>query len=282
MCPEDIVARFTKYQKDLQSVVRLLQGIARLDRDRRDNLVKLRSLALKLEREVERLVQGTECVKGLAEWLTQYRATIDDAVKETQRRFGVELDQELRKLGFSLSGQYPELKAGMFTIELDFDRMEAILWFGPRQERLGRCALSASTVARCLEKAAQKLGSRLPEDQLFAKLWEAYRRVTKNSRSAPVPIIQVLSELAHVIQEPRFLQDPRREHYRSYSRADFSYDLFRLRQFFKARGTPTKVHLVVATRAYTRRRSDFLWVPDSQDGKGTFYSHLQLEEGMSG
>jgi len=181
-------------------------------------------------------------------------------------------------LGLSLSGQYPELKAGLFTIEIDFDRWKAVLWYGPKQERLGQLDLSVKKIASRIEKARQQLGSQLPEEELLLKLQEAYHRLPSAKRGEPAPIIRVLSELSYLLQNSRFLQDPRRENYRSYSRADFSFDLFRIRKFQSSTLFPSKLQLTVATRAHTRRRSDYLWIPGKEDGNGTTYSHLQFEE----
>lgn len=90
-----------------------------------------------------------------------------------------------------------------------------------------------------------------------------------------MPIIKVLTELAFLLQNSHFHQDPRRENYESYSRADFSYDLFRIHRY---QLSPLKIQLKVATREYTRQRTDFLWIPDDENGRGTTYSHLLVEE----
>ena len=39
-----------------------------------------------------------------------------------------------------------------------------------------------------------------------------------------------------------------------------------------------EMSLVIATRAYTRRKSDFLWVPSNEKGDGTYISHLKFRE----
>ena len=131
---------------------------------------------------------------------------------------------------------------------------------------------------RRLEKVKQQLGSDLDSADFVVRLQHAYSRVVDGQAGEPAPIVEVLAELAYLLQGPRFRQDPKRENYRSYSRADFSYDLFRLRESGLLEEATKRFHLVVATRSRTRRRRDFLWVLDDKSGKGTTYSHLQLQE----
>ena len=276
---EQLLREFSAHQQSVQSVVKLLKEISRLDQNRMENLSKLKAQVTKLEEIIKQLGQGGSHVQNLADWVSQYKRTLETTAEEIRKRFGTELEQELKKLGLSLSGQYPELKAGLFTIEVDFDQWKVTLWYGPKQERLAQHPFSVRKITSQIEKEKQKLGSQLPEEQLLEKLREAYHRASGMNRGGPVPIIKVLAEVSYLLQRPRFLQDPRRENYRSYSRADFSYDLFRIRKFQSNTLFASKLHLTVATRAHTKRRSGFLWVPDDESGKGTTYSHLYFEEG---
>ncbi len=108
-------------------------------------------------------------------------------------------------------------------------------------------------------------------EEFLKKLREAYSRVAEANPNDPAPIISVLTELSYLLQSPQFRQDPRRENFRSYSRADFSHDVYNTRQL-------KVLNLTVATRAHTKRRMDFLWIPDDESGRGTTYSHLHFRE----
>ena len=276
-----LLSEFERSKKNVDSAIKLLKEISRLEQDRMENLPKLRARLTKLNGIIEQLGQGVEQHEALRNWADQYRRELAHAEEQIKKQFGVELEQELKKAGLSLSGQYPDLKAGLFTVELDFERQQVILWYGPKQERLDKCPLSVAKVVALIEKVRQQLGSRLSEDEFLSKLQEAYFRATGSERGEHVPIIGVLSELAYLLQSPRFHQDPRRENYKSYSRADFSYDLFRIRQSEPHAPFDKRLHLVVATRTHTRQRQDFLWVPDDESGRGTTYSHLQFKEATS-
>jgi len=268
-----LISEFQEQQKTFQSINKLLRELSRLDENSNENLPRIRQ-AISTLRDVANSVQMVEAsAHNLTKWISQYELEVKKAEEEIKKQFGAELEKELEKLGLSLSGQYPELKAGLFTIELDFNQWKATLWYGPKQEHLVQCPLSVSKIVSRLEKERQQLGSQLPENQLLEKIGEAYYRAVDMKRGEDTPIIRVLAELSYLLQSTRFLQDPKCEHYKSYSRADFSYDLFRIRKF------QSRIHLTTATRTHTKRRSDFLWVPDDENGKGTTYSHLRFEEG---
>jgi DNA-binding transcriptional MerR regulator len=276
MNTEQLIKIFYDHQKNIQSIVRLLREISRLDQNRNENLPKIKQAISRLN-DVANSLKGDTLVQQLANWMSQYESKVKNTEEEIRKRLGAELEKELEKLDLPLSGQYPELKAGLFTIELDFDQWKAVLWYGPKQERLVQCPLSVSKIASLLQEEKEKLGSQLPEEQLFEKLRDAYYRVAEKGGGV-VPIIRVVAELSYLLQSKRFIQDPKRENYRSYSRADFSYDLFRIRKFQMHSFFPSRIYLTTATRDHTKRRSDFLWVPDDENGKGTTYSHLRFEE----
>mgnify|MGYP001026414570 CR=1 FL=1 len=262
-----------KEQQALRSTLELLSKNIKLDQNREENLVEIKRNITKLKNISENL-HGDIYIQELKNWLRQYELELRDTEQELIKAFGSKLDTALKTMGLSLSGQYPELRAGLFTLELDFDQWETKLWYGPKQELLGRCDLSVNKIVNLLASEMKRLGSRLSEDELLEKLRKAYYRVVGINCREPAPIIQVMAEMSFLIQNARFLQDPKRENFISYSRADFSYDLFRVKKGIYQSG----LHLRTATRAQTRQRFDFIWVPNDESGNGTAYSHLQIEE----
>ena len=281
MDPSRVLSELSEYKDDLQSAMTLLREISRLNGDPARNLSKLKERLNRLDGVAKQLAQQPYEMQKLQNWASQFKQELQSIEAQLRKRFGTELEQELKKIGLPLLGQYPELRSGLFTLELDFDRGSVMIWYGPKQERLARCPLSPTEVGKCLEKVTQQLGAQLGEEEFLKKLHTAYRRAlftTGSKNGDRVPIIGVLSEFAYLLQNSRFLQDPRRENYRGYSRADFSYDLFRIGQSRPRTPLADRLQLVVATRAYTRRRRDFLWVPDDESGSGATYSHLQFKE----
>ena len=265
-------------KKTVDSILKVLREIPRLEQNRIGNLARIRSRLTKLDEAIKQLEDNASLREALSEWAHQYEFEISDAEESLRKQFGAKLETELEEHGLSLSGHYPELKTGFFTLELDFDKGRATIWYGPKQERIGESVLSAGELARRIASTRQELGSRVREDEFMAKLHEAYCRAGGGDCKERVPIIKVLPELAYSLQDLTFYQDPRRENFKSYGRADFSYDLFRI----GTRGADVpfdkRLHLTVATRSQTRKREDFLWVPDEEGGRGSYYALLHFKE----
>jgi hypothetical protein len=254
---------------------KLLQDIGKLDAERAANLPKIRRQVARLDT----LLNQTDAQQAqpVHDHLEQYKQDLVACEEHIRQRFGVDLEQALQPLGLSLSGTYPELKAGLFLLKLNFDKDRVTIWYGSEQERLGECRLLAADVAKRLEQALASLGSGLDAEPFLKTLQHAYQRTCHRLDIAAgerAPINAVLPEVAFLVQHDAFLRNPVREQYRSYSRADFSYDLYRFRQTLVAAG----LKLTVAVRAYTRDRKDFLWIPDNEHGQGTTYSHLHMEQ----
>ncbi|MCC9076222.1 hypothetical protein FKZ61_008880 [Litorilinea aerophila] len=272
---QKLIDELERHSKAVKSIIASLREIEKLSGDREINLARIKKQVGKLKD----IVSDSDPfpLDILKEWINQFESELRQTEEQVQRRFGSELEQELRQLGITLTGQYPELKAGLFTIELDFEQWQATLWYGSKQEKLSTSPLSVSDIVKRVERAKKELGSQIPEQELLENLYQAYTRVVQRV-GEDAPIIKMLGEIAYLLQNPRFYQDPRKDYYKSYSRADFSFDLFRLRRFLAQNPSSRQFRLKTATRAQTKRRSDFLWVPESEDGKGSAYSHLRFEE----
>lgn len=267
------------YRVRLGTVSKLVGEIARLEKDRSGNLPQLKTRLTKLEALVESSSQSADIPTILRTWIPEYCRELTNTEASIKKRFGAELAQELAQQGLSLTGQYPELKAGLFTFEVDLDAYRVKIWYGPKQELLEQCKLSPGDIGARIGKVREQLGSRLEDTDFVRKLHFACSRAAPTATGARIPIISVLAELAYLLQSSRFRQDPRRENYRSYSRADFSYDLFRAREAVQTVIDGRYLGLIGAARQHTRRRQDFLWVPKNPDGEGDTYSHLHLKEG---
>lgn len=273
---EQVRQEIKGFKKDIDAANRLLQDIARLDKQRDGNLSKLQAYLTKLEKMLQTVGQASTSVNNVHNWLDTYRQELTAAQETIKKQFGAELECLLKEQGINLAGQYPRLKAGLFTIELDFDNERVKLWYGPQQEYLSQCSLAADKVAEQTLQAKKQLGSALQPEEFLARLQKAVSRVVGNAPDQPAPIIQVLGEMAHLMQTSHFYTDPSRENFKSYSRADFSYDLFRIRSV-----AGTKFRLSTATRAQTRNRRDFLWIPNNEIGDGMTYSQIQILGGKN-
>ena len=265
--------KFTEYQKTVQSAVRSIRSFQKMEPRVQENFLKMDRIVEKLRKIVAEINEESAAFEQqLKKWVDEKQKSMQAIRKQAVSKFGAELDDEMKKRGKTLSGQYPELRAGLFTIELNVELWKAIIWYGPKKEKQERCPMAINRVVRSLEALEQGLGSKLSIEDFLEKLSASCKRVLNGEKQARAPIIGVLAEMAYCIQDDRFLNDPKRENFRSYSRADFSYDLFRIGKTSLA----SRFRLVVASRMHTSRRSEHLWIPNNDKGKGASYSHLEM------
>lgn len=276
---EHLIGELSTNKKKFQSIYNILNKISRLDKNRQENIKQLKLHLAHLENEIKSF-KIENLIQNLEKWLEGYKETLVEEENEFKRHFGIKLEEQLKTIGLTLTGHYPDLKAGLFTIELDFDKNKATIWFGPKQEKMCECKLTPQEIKQKIEKIRKELGSKLTEEQAIEKLRIAYER-TITPKEEKAPIIKVLSEMAHLVQDQKFYQDPKRENYKSYSRADFSYDLFRIQKYFSKSQLPFKIHLITASRAQTKQRSNFLWVPSDENGEGNVYAYITIKEAQN-
>lgn len=243
--------------KDFQSLKAIITKINKLDQNPFEDLDKIRANIKKLEK-ILRLEEKDEIYQSISEWLKEYKTKERQYSEELKKRFGIEFEKELKQCDLLLTGHYPKFKVWMFVIEVNVDKFTATIWYGPKQEKLESSSLIPSKIAKRLAEIKNKLGSKIDKDELFEKLKEAYIEVSQQFKQKEVPILEVKKEFSLLLQKEK------------YSRADFSYDLFRLKD-------NKNLKLRVAARAYTKTRKDFLWIPSNEKGEGYVYSHIQIE-----
>lgn len=183
--------------------------------------------------------------------------------------FGMNLKKELEQMGLTLSGHHPLLKVSFYTIEVDVDRDRVTLWYGPQQEKLGECDILAHEVVALLKKWRDEI-ERPIDDELFLRTLYAVYATVSSKIGDPVAIDDILSEYIS------------RKIYRSKrdARTLLAHSIF---QSKKREINDHRLSLVVATRAYTRIRKGFIWVPvkgQRYDGTydGIYISHVNFRK----
>jgi hypothetical protein len=265
--------------KGLAKAYRLAQEAEAVRSRPQGRELRLGQLIAELHKLAKQLPLDQNTQREIEDWLEGCRSALESRKAMVKQTFGHELDALLQQRGISLQGQHPNLKAGLYSIELNLDRWIARIWYGPKHELLGEAPLTPSAVAKTIDDINRKLTSRPFRDELFlTTLHAAYQAALGSLNRAdgdPVPILTVLKEFVFSIQSKTFLADPRRENFTGYGRAFFSYDLFRLRQRILS---GKELHLHIAPRAKTTKREDFLWIPSDEHGNGSCYSDLSFKE----
>ena len=269
--------RLIIFYRKIGDILRIMNEIKKLDESRAANLRALKARTEKII-TICAVLDDSTIVKEFSAEIDAYQQTLVQSEQSLVDEFGVRLEGLLQSRQVTLSGQYPNLRAGLFTIKMDVKNWQVTLWYGPEQERLEKCPLDAVTVANRISAQLDTLGAQLAPKQYMEILSNVYKKVRlEPSSDETVPIIQLLPEMALALQDKAFLKDPNKENYIPYSRADFSFDLFKFKQCNQT-DLPILVQLTVAARAHTTDKSKYLWIPDDLKGNGSTYSHIRIRE----
>ncbi|MEN9979013.1 MAG: hypothetical protein ABIK38_01530 [candidate division WOR-3 bacterium] len=233
--------------------------------------------------EIEKLGNGFpdgEVRQKLLAWLDSERAQVEEAKSEFRFEFGKRLIAGLEGSGLVVRGQLPVLRIGFFTIRADFERGRATIFWGPEIEEIKSGIplepVGLARLVRSYQESLKAKGVREPEEFL-ARLLAAYRRRCTAEGLAEgerVLLSDLLAELVLLSQPESFRVDPVRENFVEYPRIRFSYDLYLLKRSGVRAVAGQELRLTVANFDATAKKSRALWVPDSEEGDGTYYSYI--------
>lgn len=268
-----------KWLKEFQKRLGALQKIQQEIKKRQQYLKDEKSLFL-LEENLDKVQRYRKMAADLDALLLELDAfynkekeRINSLRQQFKNKLGSELAAQLP--GINLSGNLPELKAGLLTLEFLLSKNEVKIWYGPKVEFLSKKSLAKVNLAKFIKETYSALEtSGLKGGMFLDLLWRSYEKVCKSVGSA-VPLSKILGQMAWLQQKRAFLIDPKREHFKSYSRVQFSYDLFRISK--RVYGD-YEFRLIVATREQTKDKKDFFWVPTNRHGEGGYFSALVFKK----
>lgn len=275
----DLKDDLLKYSKALQKITKLVKLLEKLESNPVDNVYDIEKTIGKIDKALIDLPSDNEIKRMLDAWISERMSRLQTDKEKNKRDFGRKLQSLLLEKGYELTGNYPNLRASLYTIELDFDTARAVIWYGPKEELLAKSKLQPEVITKQIEEIDKTLNDRPQNnDDFLDKLYRSYQYVLfklgKKDKDY-APILNILTEYILLIQDRSFLTDPKKENLTGYGRAYFSYDIYRLgtRRFGNK-----ELSLSIATRSHTHRRRDFLWIPRDDKGNGDRYAHLYFRE----
>ena len=276
----DFLRTLFREEANLRNIRKAIRAIERYtENEPSSNIYRIKQEMSK----IEKILKQTELADFVKEDVEQRIQPVNSKMpaweEQAQKSFGKRLEDALKEVDFELSGHYPLLKAMFYTLEVKLAANSVVIWYGPEQERLDACKPVPDVAAKKLAASHKKITGRGLDDGIFiSNLFEAYRAATHRIEKKigdSIPVSEVLLEYALLIQGKKFRTNPVKSGYREYGRVFFSYDLYQLKERIV---DGHELSLVTATRAYTRRRSGFLWVPSNERGDGTYISHIRFRE----
>ncbi len=231
----------------------------------------------KILRDIKSILEKGTKVKGLEDWLKNEEEKISSEEMVWRANFGNELSKLLQSENLVLKGQYPVLRAGFYTIKISFETGSVNLYWGNEAELIvSNLPLSPESVYSAIKKVNDLLKKRKFDTKKFLQdLLTAYKRVLHEVKEK-VLLTEILREMT-ILQQPKAFRDnPTRKNFMEYPRYLFSYDIYRL----KKEGV-SQIKLSVATFDATTDKSTAIWIPDDEEGNGTYYSYIFIE-GING
>jgi len=266
--------------KNSTNVLNSIKKLEKLEQiDPLKNLILIKQGLSNLEKIIENNKTDLRLKESLKEYLQIEKNKITEWEVKAKKAFGQELENLLKANGFEMSGIYPLLKVTFYTLEVNLENFNVIIWYGPQQEKIDSCKLNPEEVVKKIKESHSRITQqRLNDDNFLAKLLEAYNLTlhkTGLKMNTPISVSKILFEYVVAIQDEKFKINPMKNNYKEYGRVFFSYDLFRLKKRLIDGKT---LSLVTATRAYTKNRADFLWIPTNEKGNGDYISHIKFME----
>ena len=264
--------------KKSAKLVKLMRAYAKMKLDVAGNAYVLERNLMAISGLVDDL-SSPELKESINNWLDNEKKEVERGKDEVKFQFGNTLRDLFKADGIELRGQYPLLRFSIYTLKLNFELGEAILYFGPEVEKIkSKIPLQAKVIHEIVLKHRQGLQIKQAELPELAKdLRIAYERCVQRDQRTygeRIYIMDVLREYVFMKQPKKFSVDARRDNFREYPRATLSYMLYRLRDHM---ANEPGMRLHVATFDATLDRSKTLWVPETDEGTGTHYEYISFE-----
>ncbi|NPV14913.1 hypothetical protein HPY86_08295 [candidate division WOR-3 bacterium] len=267
-----------------QKVAKLLAGYSRLIAEPVRNAYERERLVVEVEKVLDGLAPG-EVRDKVRQWLDEEKRQIEAAKEEFKFEFGRQLLAGLEGSGLNVKGQLPFLRCGLFSVRVDFATGKATVFWGPEIELLkGGVKLEPLGLAKLLRSYDESLKKRAIKEpaEFGERLFTAYRRVCVARNVAEgerVFLVDLLGEMVFLMQSDGFRVNPVRERFVEYPRIRFSYDLYLLKRSGVRTVGGKGLRLSVANFDATAEKAKALWVPDNEEGEGTFYSYISFVNG---
>lgn len=160
-------------------------------------------------------------------------------------------------------------------LSIDLERAEAEVRFG--REELLRCPADGVEIFQARESALTRLERNGWTAEGFHRelrhAWSVAGKLT--GAEGWIELGEVLPQLALIIQPRRWRRDPTSKNFQDYGKAQFLYELYRLRRSRALTVDGYRLALGAATGDSTRDKRRVFWVDDGE-GRGAYFLTLRF------
>lgn len=207
---------------------------------------------------------------------------IEEAQKQLGYVFGSALRDVMAEIGVEVTGTPPRFEAGRYEIVADFVTRKATITYG-KIEVAKKVPLSLDAIVKAYQRAVNAIEGRSEDGQTWIRqlhaAWEM--AILKRSKSTHrATIIDCYYEMVLLRQNRTFNNDPSKNSFADYSRAQFTYDLaeFIWQQHLNYEGLNVELH--TATQSHWGSTSKCMWVVDGNGPHdGRYVSDIEFGKG---
>lgn len=255
-----------KSANSMKKIAALMKKLSALHDNIEKNAFVIENVINEAKKELEKIGNVKDQLDQIFQLLENWLSEAQVAQGKYRNTLINDLNELLKDKGLELKGNFPELKCGVLT--LDFvTKNEVKIFFGPKISFLSRSSVVPEEIANVILNLNKKFEEEtILSDQFLKELLDGYSVVLKQrnlSFGTPVSIVQVMFEIAIKRQKAKFFTDPKRENFKSYSRVQFAYDLYKLKDRII---DGNELKLMVASLSQTKQEDTHIWVPVNDSG----------------
>ncbi|MEO0094481.1 MAG: hypothetical protein ABIL46_03590 [candidate division WOR-3 bacterium] len=276
---KEIIEGLKLLNKRLNRVIKLLNAYSRLKDKAVENVYLLERRLNEISKEADNL-PDFEMKNSLIVWLNSEKSAVDKIKEDFRFSLAERIKELFQKENWIIKGQYPILRIGLYTLSLNFEFGEATLYFGPEIEKIkSKIALEPETIYQTIKKFDEGL-KRMKFDpkEFYLDLQKSYKKcilLLNKPHGEKVYLTEVLSEYVILKQPSQFFADPKKSNFREFPRINLSYWLY---LFKKSEYAQKGIHFYIATFDATTDKMHAIWIPDNEEGEGTYYSYVSFAE----
>lgn len=234
------------------------------------------------DRQIARAARKLAAIEPSPKVARQLLADAEAWVQRRRQSLRLRLERDLgpacAKAGLSLRVVSHEprlqLRIAPFAVEIDAERGVATLLFA--REVVATCAADAAAIVETHQRALAALDGPFDAAAFFDRCVAAWRaaRVALGVGER-VELLDFLPFLTLLRQPPAFRAAPSRARYQDYSRAQFAYDILRLRRGVGLERDGWRLGLGVATGTSASQKRRVIYLEDEQ-GQGEYKLTVQF------
>lgn len=276
---KEIIEGLKLLNKKLNRINKLLIAYSRL----KENAIEKAYLLEKKLNEISKETNGLpdfSMKNSLFTWVSNEKSELDKIKEEFRFSLAERITEFFQKERWIIKGQYPKLRIGLYTLSLNFEFGEATLYYGPEIEKIkSKIPLEPETICQTIKKFDDGLKKiNFDPKEFYLDIQKAYKNciiLSNKPYGEKVYLVDVLSKYVILKQPVQFLADPKKDNFREIPRINLCYLLY---LFKKSEYAQKGVHFYIATFDATTDKMHSIWIPDNEEGDGTYYSYISFAE----